>query len=62
MNYKKLIVKALVTFVQALAGYLVVADGLNKALIAGAVGSALSVVWNTVLYPQLQTYLNSSQK
>lgn len=57
VNIKKLIVKAAVTFVETLAGYLVVTDGVNKAVIAGAVGSAISVVWNTVVWPALQDYL-----
>lgn len=57
VNVKKLVVKALVTFVEAAAAALLVSDGLDQAALAGAVGSALSVVWNTVVYPQLQTWL-----
>lgn len=53
VNYKKVAMRVIVTFVQAMLAYLVVADGINKAVIAGGIGSALSVVWNTVLLPVL---------
>lgn len=60
MNTKKLVVKVVVTFVEAAVASLAVShwDYSNKVVLAGAIGSALSVVWNTVLYPQLQTWLN----
>lgn len=59
MNYKKLIVRVVVTFVEAAVASLVVSGGdfTNKTVVAGAIGSALSVVWNTVIYPQVQQYL-----
>lgn len=61
MNFKKLIIKALVTFVEAAGAALLVADGLDRAALAGAFGSALSIVWNTVIYPQLQAYLTKQE-
>lgn len=59
INIKKLVIKAAVTFIQAAVAALVISDGLDKAAIAGAIGTALSLVWNTTLYPALQDYLNS---
>lgn len=53
VNYKRVAMRVIVTFVQAMLAYLVVADGFNKAVVAGAIGSGLSVVWNTVLLPML---------
>lgn len=43
---KEIVIRMLVTFVQAGLGYLVVADGINKAVIAGAIGAGLSAVYN----------------
>lgn len=59
INPKKLAVKVCVTFVEAAVASLAVSgwDLSNKTVLAGAVGSALSVVWNTILYPAIQQYL-----
>lgn len=59
MNYKKLAVKALVTFVEAFVAAMPLADGIHKLAVAGAIGASLSVVWNTSLYPALQQYLKN---
>ncbi len=50
---KTVITNAVVTFVQAAVAFLAVNswDYTNKTVIAGAVGSALSVVWNTIIKP-----------
>lgn len=57
LNYKKIVLRVIVTFAQAALAYLVVADGVTKATVAGAIGAGLSVVWNTVLYPIVQPSL-----
>lgn len=52
---KIVIINALITFVEAAAASLLVADGLDKAALVGAAGTALSVVWNTVVKPYLKS-------
>lgn len=52
---KVVVINALVTFVEAAVGSLLVADGLDRAAIAGAVGIGLSVVWNTVVKPYMKS-------
>lgn len=52
---KVVIINAVVTFVQAAVASLLVADGINRASLAGAAGAALSVVWNTILKPYMKS-------
>ena len=52
---KVIVINALVTFVEAAGAYLLAANGLNRAALAGAAGTALSVVWNTVVKPYLKS-------
>ncbi len=59
INLKKLAVRVVVTFVEAAIPFLALNhwDYTNRVVIAGAVGAGLSVVWNTVFYPQVKEYL-----
>ena len=50
MDYKKLIILAVVTFIEAAAAFVVVTGKgeINKVVIAGCVGAGLSAVYNVV--------------
>lgn len=54
-SIKVVLINALITFVEAGAAALLVSDGLSKAALAGAAGTAASVVWNTVIKPYLKS-------
>lgn len=50
---KRVAILAAVTFVEALVASLAVAQHLDKQVIAGLIGAAASVTYNTVIKPQL---------
>lgn len=52
---KVIAINAAITFVEAAVAALLVSDGLDKAALAGAAGTAASVVWNTVIKPWLKS-------
>lgn len=52
---KVIIINMLITFVEAAGGSLLVADGLNRAALAGAAGAGGSAVWNLVIKPYLKS-------
>lgn len=54
-SHKVILINALVTFVQAALASLLVADGFDRATLAGIAGTAASLVWNTVIKPYLKS-------
>lgn len=51
---KTIVINMVVTFFEAAGAALMVADGLDRAAIAGAVGLGASAVWNLVIKPALK--------
>lgn len=53
---KSVIINVVITFLEAASAFMAVNkwDYSNKAVLAGAIGSGVSVVWNSIIKPYLK--------